>query len=463
MNESDSQQIESIKNQIEAAPVEAEVQLPFDLFEKPNNKTTRLLANATDRQPIEGRSRWFDYKLKGAHLVTSIEIDMTGYSEFSEFDVSWRDEEDTESKITVRPQNGLALVEINDFCKRISFRPPATWFSKTSINSISVYGITRESLPLLLSNISDIDDYKNQIINIADKAIAAADEKIQLSIRSQLERANHIKEIGTLKGNQARLKKSIEEYSNKRNELIAQNSAAEDSLESANQRLKQSISEADLTNDKINSLKLEISQKESILKELKGNINLFPTEIVEFVNQGSKNIRQYFWLAVIPIAIIGIMFVLLIQGAANLTTIYSTNPNLNISAIVLSRAPYVTIALAIITACYKISRSFILEMVRINNQRLSLTKIAIIAKDVSASAATGLDLNEEDIYRLRTELKMQLLRDHMKEYLSKDFKIELPRQIVSALSIGGRSDKSSTANPSVEVSLGGDGAHMRIE
>ena len=52
-----------------------------------------------------------------------------------------------------------------------------------------------------------------------------------------------------------------------------------------------------------------------------------------------------------------------------------------------------------------------------------------IAKDVSAYAERDLNLSDEDTYRLRTDLKMQLLRDHMKEYISKDFKVEMPRTI----------------------------------
>ncbi|MFX0542993.1 hypothetical protein ACEWPM_014845 [Roseovarius sp. S4756] len=38
------------------------------------------------------------------------------------------------------------------------------------------------------------------------------------------------------------------------------------------------------------------------------------------------------------------------------------------------------------------------------------------------------DLPDEEIYALRTRLKMDMLRDHMKEYLSKDFVASLPRE-----------------------------------
>jgi hypothetical protein len=88
------------------------------------------------------------------------------------------------------------------------------------------------------------------------------------------------------------------------------------------------------------------------------------------------------------------------------------------------------ISLAIITACYKIARSFISEMIKINNQRLNLTKISIIAKDVSMASEHDLNLSDEDIYRLRSELKMQLLKDHLKEYLSKGFTVPMPQSLL---------------------------------
>ena len=78
-------------------------------------------------------------------------------------------------------------------------------------------------------------------------------------------------------------------------------------------------------------------------------------------------------------------------------------------------------------------RAFFNELIKINRQRLNLTKISIIAKDVSASAEQGLDLTSEQIYRLRTESKMSLLREHLKEYISSDVEQKLPERPFSWL------------------------------
>ena len=76
-------------------------------------------------------------------------------------------------------------------------------------------------------------------------------------------------------------------------------------------------------------------------------------------------------------------------------------------------------------------------MIKINQQKLSLTKVSIIAKDIASASENGLNLNDHELFQLRSHLKMNMLRDHMKEYLSKDFEIPLPENIVSALKTSG--------------------------
>jgi len=84
---------------------------------------------------------------------------------------------------------------------------------------------------------------------------------------------------------------------------------------------------------------------------------------------------------------------------------------------------YVIIATGLIIASYKLARVFIAEIMRINEQRLNLSKISIIATDASNTSQGGLsNLSDRELYELRTDLKMQLLRAHLKEYLSSDFR-----------------------------------------
>lgn len=178
----------------------------------------------------------------------------------------------------------------------------------------------------------------------------------------------------------------------------------------------------------------EITTKKDDLSKLKANLDLFPSELSDFVRQGARNTKTLFWLAAAPIAVIVGMFALLISGAVDLSTKITTSQNINIEALIVSRMPYVFVAVTIVTACYKIARAFIVELININRQRLNLTKISIIAKDVSNSSEFNLDLNENEIYNLRVRLKMDLLRDHLKNYVSPEFEPMIPEEITSKLS-----------------------------
>ncbi|PWG17132.1 hypothetical protein DFK10_08830 [Salibaculum griseiflavum] len=70
---------------------------------------------------------------------------------------------------------------------------------------------------------------------------------------------------------------------------------------------------------------------------------------------------------------------------------------------------------------FKMAQSLITEIIRIDNQNRALAKVSIVATDVHNASSDGLDLSDEEIYHLRTGLKMDMLRDHLKTYLSESF------------------------------------------
>jgi hypothetical protein len=301
---------------------------------------------------------------------------------------------------------------------------------------VEIDGIPRSDIRKALETLSDLQGHEEEALETIDQAIVKANLRIADAARASNERAVIQREIAQAKTQLARNKKAVDEAALRRSELIAQNSADESALKDQQVRLSSLRQEYSTLTTQSGDLKKEVSTSDAQLKELKSNINIFPSEIVGFANQARRTGWQYFALAAIPIAIMVVMFVLLINGAADLTTLLQRHPDAKIQDVMVSRVPYVTIAVAIITACYKFARAFFLELIKINTQRLSLTKISIIARDVSSSAEHGLELTEEERYKLRTELKMELLRDHMKEYLSKDFKVRLPTRILGMAPFG---------------------------
>jgi len=165
----------------------------------------------------------------------------------------------------------------------------------------------------------------------------------------------------------------------------------------------------------------EVSDSSSELKKLENSIELFPSNLEGFVESSAEHKKLYWKLAAAPIAIIIVLAGMLIFNAAELTTVYNEEDNVRVFSILLTRMPYVIIAGGIITACYALAISLVSEIMRINSQTRGLSKMNIIATDVSAAAEEGLDLDQKELYHYRAGLKMDLLREHMKKEISEEY------------------------------------------
>lgn len=429
MDDQQNSDIADLKSKIEQTKDTQPTQLPFNLFDKQENRTTKLIANSGDVQSISGRRRWFEFSFKESALISRVVINVDGYSDNKEFEIQWKDDEGRSHLESAKPVGNVIHIAVNDLCRSISFRPPYVFASKANIQSIVVEGVERRNISTYLDTIADIERYKNKVVATVNRLSSTADVKLAKAGEADRRLAESEKEISKLKGEIVKTKKNIDDLTRTRSELILNNNASEAAAQEIAARIESAKSAESALQNNVNILKKDIADKSAELKELKDNINLFPSEISGFVNQGSENIKLYTALVIIPALILLSMTIQLLDGAVNLTTIISEQNGVDIELLVVSRLPYVTVAIAIITACYKICHAFVVEIFKINRQRLSLTKMSIISKDVSAASANGLSLTDEDLFRLRAELKMQLLREHLKDYLSKDTVIKLPTKI----------------------------------
>jgi len=90
-------------------------------------------------------------------------------------------------------------------------------------------------------------------------------------------------------------------------------------------------------------------------------------------------------------------------------------PNLDLLTIFTTRLPFVVVAVTLISSSFALIKFFLNRVIIIHKERLQLSKLAIIAKDVSTFSAAGLELSKQEQYEQRTCLKMQLLKSHLSE------------------------------------------------
>jgi hypothetical protein len=405
--------------------------LPFELILRPTNKTTKLVANSGHNSHLKSQHRWYDFEFSEFVFLNRIEVLVTGFSSYQDFEIKYVTVDRNEVSVNRIVAENVVIQPINSAINSISFRPPVSWLVEKFIVSVKLIGLTQSNVENFLSTVEKIDAYQQTALSIMEEAVENAQSENDRYVQLQAQLTSTNSEIAKSKTDVSTKKAEITKLTEKINTLRTDQANNQNSLITSSESLNRVNSEIENQTSVRNSLSAEITERTSELKSLKENINMFPSEISGFVGQGTSTMWIYVGLSAIPVLIILIMFIVLIWGAADLTTVLEENPGSSIYAIFLTRIPYVSIAGMIIAASYKICRVLLEEVIRINRQKLNLTKVSIIAKDVSFASENELGLDDEQKYQLRTKLKMDLLRDHLKDYLSKDFSIALPSSINS--------------------------------
>jgi hypothetical protein len=281
-------------SEIEDLEVDAITELPFDFFDKQSSRTTRLIATSGENRSIEGRHRWFDFKLSEPAFITTVSVSITGYSDFHEFEFIRTDANGREKSTIGKQKSDIVEVEVNDLCRRVSFRPPSVFFTSPSILSVRVLGIEGKNIPSALDSLSSIESYKDQVIEVAEAAIERAKLKMNAAEKADNERAAVQREITQHKSSLSRLKKTLDDLSSQRSDFIAQNTAADEALRSTQSRLDSMDSEHKSIQKKYSDVRAQVVESEKRLKSLQENINLFPPRLSDLLTKEVKILLSTF-------------------------------------------------------------------------------------------------------------------------------------------------------------------------
>lgn len=400
--------------------------LTIDFFDRLENKTTQLISNQSPDKHLKGRYKIFPFYFKEAAYIQSIEVTLEGYSSSDKVEFYWMSQLTGKPETSIQRVNGnKASIALNEVTSGFGFRPPKKYFKTPSIQKVDVTGLSLGNFSDACEKIGRFTTVKSKIIEKCNNAIAAVEEK-EASITELNETNTTLSQtiseknaevegltltLSNLGQQKAEAESSVEEIRSKESNLNVKIQNFEDSI--------------DQKKNESSTLNYEIELKRTELNGLKRDINQFPAEISGFVKQGGTNIILYTMLAIIPIAIILFVSLAVFNGAVDLTVKYEDMPGMNLLTMLGSRLPFVFITIGILTVSYKLAKIFIAEIMRINRQRLNLSKVSIIAKDVSGSAVGGLDFDDDEKYELETKLKMDLLKSHLKSYVHDDYEQEI--------------------------------------
>ena len=392
--------------------------IPIELFRNRGNKTTQLVDNVNTNFSVDGKSRWFDLNFEEPIYVQTIAIETDGYSERDQFTFIFHNLNEENSQERIGNNNGVFSGKINRFCTGFRFKPDSkyTIFQSQSIKKIVVQGYLPEEFIELEKSISLIDERE---IEIDEKYQGLSDRQIEA--QSKIEELNLA--IASLSKNQKDITSEIGETQSQldsvKSELTTSSSLSSE-LGSKNEDLE---SEINRRRENRRSLEDEISINENQLSKIKTEIGLFPSEISGFVQEGSRGIRNYLFYATPFIAIIFYVTYQLFSNAVDLTHVFK-NKEINIWAIFLTRLPFVIVAVTILQVCGLVVSRFFNEIIQINKQRLNLSKLSIVAKDVTTASTAELNLDSDQKFHMETHLKMELLREHIKYYLGENYEYQ---------------------------------------
>jgi len=421
MNEEAQKNIDALSAQ-EVTPVSP---LPIELVNI-RNKFSKLVNNNSPELHVNGANKEFNLSFIEKVFVHRIELHTDGYISGHEAECSYTSlQHSYPIKRAVKWQNDILSFEINDIVDGITIKPPKSSFfgvgTRKKLIKLVIFGIPQDKLNEVFQQLGGINNYKQNALNACQQTFnqeAELKEQITALQQQEQEGRNRVETLQTeisdktssgeeLSEELVKIKSQIDANGKQEAELLSRIDGHEDTI--------------DKKKNEISTLNGEVSKKNQDLKSLKNDINIFPTEIREFVNQGERSIVRYSILGLIPLGVLSVVTWLLWNNAADLTVLYRKDASIDIWTVFLSRLPYVAISAFLIAVSFKLVERFIEQVIRINDQRLNLSKIAIIAKDVSDASLNDLDLSDEESYERRTYLKMELLKEHLKNYISDDF------------------------------------------
>lgn len=409
--------------------------IPFLLVEKHHNKTTKLLANSGSVGAIEAKNRWYDYEFSRPLFIGFIDISGSDMSNYDEYIFKVKLEDGKKREFTGKPKDNSIRVDINEYATSLSFKPPSVYWSifkrNPAIQKVSIHGFDKDEVGEFLYKISRTAKIKESAIAEISKVRNEANDAILLAGKKEESLQVLENTIAESTRTIEHLNASISEKQTLESELQSQLDRSESRLESINQNIETRKEELSTATKNRESERLEVEKLRTELKKLKEDINLFPSEISGFVTQASKDVQTYTrFVAGVALIIFG-LFIWVLNGAFDLSEYVKKNPDISVWPLLLAKLPLAAVVSALVGAAYKIAKVFIEELLKINLQKLSLTQVSIIAKDVSQSSEAEIGLSDTEIYGLRLRTKMAMLADHIKTFIPTAPSELLPQSIFS--------------------------------
>lgn len=431
------------------SPMPSAAEIDISFFSHRTRKSTQLVGNKNSANLIKAKREWLSFDFSQTLYITSIKVYCTGYEDYHEMEISFVETSNGLTIIESKKYDGESFAfEPNRFIGGFGIRPSERFWKSANITRIEVKGVEQKYFSSIIKLFDSLTNEQQRIETSLKAYLEEAKNSYNKTLENKIEISNqeeaievHRSEINDLSAKTAELNQTHDEMERR----IAIGVSVE---KERNERVAAIELNIDKLSDDRKNLSNDISNKEAVLRELKNNINLFPTEIAGYVKQGTNNIRLYAGICSIPLLIIGLVTARLFANSEKLLNFFLESHQIGIIEFLISRVPYVAISASVLIVCYSILYRLISEIIAINRKRQDLYKISIIATDVSYASQDGMELTNDEKYELRTQTKIEMLKEHLKHHISEDY-LYTPNKsyaskLLSILSKRGKADNDES-------------------
>ncbi|PCH98231.1 MAG: hypothetical protein COB84_02655 [Rhodobacteraceae bacterium] len=429
---------------LENINIPIEDKIPTSLFNKRHNKTTDLINNQSEENYMAGKARPYRFEFTEEVFVSKVRVFTSGYSDIAELKVKIKNANGGMLDYVAKNLEEYFEVEVLKFCSEVTFTPlvKGLFSSSKTIKKVEIIGYARKQFFELEDAFFRLEGFKSDIlvkeIKLREDQEKFKDEQVTyegIIAKLKITKSELETDIGKTTGE---LKQANLDVENKKEEIRKLN----DKISERQNENKQLSSERNIINE-------ELSKSDAELKKIKKEIRNYPSDFSGLLNQGRRSLWIYLVLSLPFIAVICVLTYKLFSNAVDLSQLYNVEQDIDLWTIFLTRIPFVLVAFAILEVCGSLISGFIAEIVRINNQRLNMQKIAIIAKDITDIGVNDKDFTEEERFELETSVKLEMLKEHLKGYVSKDF--EYKGTMIARILKRGQTKIETVANKTIDT------------
>ncbi|QNX86972.1 hypothetical protein [Acinetobacter seifertii] len=319
-------------------------------------------------------------------------------------------------------KDGRIVFTINDVVSRFQLkyeRKSLSIYKRTIIEDLKIFGHEFETIVAELDYFRQVKDdreqyeekisiLKNSITEKLTQLTTKKDEYDKyLEDNSNFE-AELLENIEILKEQKSNLQNNINQQNIEIESLSSQITAKDNQLSKLNEEISyQKTRETYLyeTNERL----------EKRRKELEKSVNLFPDNLEGFITRATKTKWTYGFLAFIPLIILGFIVNLSWGTLKEFTAISTVETFEKAWIILIQRLPFTLLIITLASMCLAFLYKMVRHLTEIQQQELNLSKISMLARDVSDSEHSSLE--EKVIQKLRIDRKMKLIR----EFLNSEF------------------------------------------